>query len=68
MGNWHIAIDGHGVHDNGLDHDAEKRLQQFVEQLLNDGHQINHASITVGGARNYVAATDEQPAHLKYLP
>ncbi|HWU23663.1 MAG TPA: hypothetical protein VN088_19145 [Nocardioides sp.] len=68
MGNWHIAIDGHGVHDNGLDHDAEVRLKQFVEQLLADGHQVHYASITVGGARKFAPATDDEPAHLKYLP
>lgn len=68
MGNWHIAIDGHGVHDNGLDHDAEQRLQEFVAQMLADGHQINHASITVGSARKVVPSTSEAPAHLEYLP
>jgi len=71
MGNWHIAIDGHGVHDNGLDRDAEQRLQRFVEQLLADGHQVHHASITVGSARRVVAehtGTDDVASHLEYLP
>lgn len=68
MGNWHIAIDGHGVHDNGLDHDAEQRLKQFVEQLLADGHGVHSATITVGSARQYVASSEDAPAHLKHLP
>lgn len=68
MGNWHIAIDGHGVHDNGLDHDAEARLREFVTQLVDDGHQVHHATITIGGARQYVPSSEEAPAHYKYLP
>ena len=68
MGHWHIAIDGHGVHDNGLDHDAEQRLQQFVKQLLDDGHAVHHASITVGSARVAVPSSSDAPAHLKHLP
>lgn len=68
MGNWHIAIDGHGVHDNGLDHDAEQRLKTFVEQLIADGHGVHHASITVGSGRQYVPSTEDAPAHLKHLP
>ena len=68
MGNWHIAIDGHGVHDNGLDHDAEVRLQEFVAQLVKDGHAVHHASITIGSARKVVPSSQESPAHLVYLP
>jgi len=69
MGNWHIAIDGHGVHDNGLDHDAEQRLATFVEQLLADGHQVHHASITVGSARALqLQPTDGLPAGYRVLP
>lgn len=66
MGNWHIAVDGHGVHDNQLPHDAEQRLKEFVAQLLDDGHQVHHASITIGSARKYVPS-GEAPAHLEYL-
>jgi hypothetical protein len=51
MGTWVINVQGHGVHDNGLDHDAEQRLKQFVEQLRTDGHEILDATITVGGIR-----------------
>lgn len=68
MGNWAMTIEGHGVHDNGLDRDAEARLSEFVGQLLKDGHQVHHAAITVGGVRELVPATDEEPAHYRYQP
>lgn len=68
MGNWHIAIDGHGVHDNGLPHDAEVRLEEFVQQLLADGHAVHNATFTVGNARTYVQGNSERPAHYKNLP
>lgn len=66
MGTWAINIQGHGVHDNGLDHDAEQRLQQFVEQLLADGHQVLDATITVGGIRQIVPSSQDAPAHFVY--
>lgn len=68
MGNWHIAIDGHGVHDNGLDHDAEQRLKKFVEQLLADGHQVHNATITVGSARRFVQGGEENSSYYQNLP
>lgn len=51
MGQWMIHVEGHGVHDNGLPHDAEERLRQFVEQMLADGHTIDKATIVVGSIR-----------------
>lgn len=68
MGNWTITIEGHGVHDNGVEHDAEARLAEFVGQLLKDGHQVHHATITVGGVRELVPGSSEQPAHYVYQP
>lgn len=68
MGNWVMHIDGHGVHDNGLDHDAEERLRQFVEQLLADGHQVNHATICVGAVRKVVPSSEDAPGHFVYQP
>ena len=66
MGAWHIAVDGHGVHDNGLPHDAEQRLTAFVEQLVADGHTVAHASITIGTGREYVASSPEHPAGYRF--
>jgi len=68
MGNWVMHIDGHGVHDNGLDRDAEQRLRQFVEQLLADGHQVHHATICVGAVRKVVPSTPDAPGHYAYQP
>jgi len=65
MGAWHLAVDGHGVHDNGLSHDAEQRFKELVEQLLKDGHTVHHASITVGSARK--VAIDGQHVQLEHL-
>lgn len=59
MGTWAINIQGHGVHDNGLDHDADARLKQFVEQLLKDGHEVLDATITVGGIRHALQVDGE---------
>jgi len=67
MGNWHISIDGHGVHDNGMDYDAEVRLKEFVDQLLKDGHAVHHASITIGGARK-LELDEHGKMDYRYLP
>lgn len=68
MGNWTMTIEGHGAHDNGVEHDAEARLAEFAAQLLADGHQVHHVTITVGGVRQLVPATPEAPAHYVYQP
>lgn len=68
MGNWSMHIDGHGIHDNGLDEDAEQRLTAFVEQLVADGHVVHNATITVGSARQYQPSSQDAPAHYKHLP
>lgn len=67
MGNWNISIDGHGVHDNGLEYDAEVRLKEFIAQLLKDGHAINHASITIGSARK-LEVDENGSVDYRYLP
>lgn len=68
MGNWVMHIDGHGVHDNDLEHDAEARLKQLVDQMIADGHTIHHATITVGPVRKVVPSTPDAPAHYVYQP
>jgi hypothetical protein len=67
MGNWQIQVEGHGVHDNGLGHDAEQRLKEFVEQLLADGHDHIRATFTLGSVREFVPATPDKPAGYRYL-
>lgn len=68
MGAWHIAIDGHGVHDNGLPHDAEQRVREFVEQLQTDGHAVHNVSVTIGSAREYVPSSTHAPGFYRELP
>ncbi len=51
MGQWNISIQGHGVHDNGHDDDAEVMTRAFVEQLEDLGHVVTSVHFTVGGGR-----------------
>jgi len=51
MGNWHIAIDGMGMHHNPNDsRDANKMASEFVQSLKKAGHSIYQATFTHGGA------------------
>jgi hypothetical protein len=61
MGNFHISIQGVGVHHNfkkGEDGkvigqnpaDADLLFKKFVEEMKSHGHNISFASITIGGA------------------
>jgi hypothetical protein len=67
MGNWHISIDGHGVHDNDMSYDVNERLRDFIAQLLNDGHVIHHTSLTIGGARK-LELDEHGRLDYRYLP
>ena len=51
MGQWNISIQGHGIHDNGRDDDAEAMTKEFVESLIENGHVVTEAHFTVGHAR-----------------
>lgn len=66
MGTWVMTIEGHGAHDNGLDHDANERLKQFVDQMIADGHEILNATITVGAIRQVVPSDSETPTHYAF--
>jgi len=33
MGNWQIVINGHGIHDNGIDGDADAVCGRFLAEL-----------------------------------
>ena len=45
MGNWHISIEGVGVHHNqALETDANKMAAKFVAELKRVGHTITKAS------------------------
>lgn len=62
MGQWNISIQGHGIHDNGLDHDAEVLTRAFVEQLEDAGHVVTSTHFTVGSARKLRAGPTEEEA------
>jgi hypothetical protein len=61
MGNWSMHIEGHGIHDNGKDEDADVMLREFTGKLASAGHQVHSATITIGAARELVNGDDTTP-------
>jgi hypothetical protein len=57
MGQWSMHIEGHGIHDNGRDDDADAMLKEFVARL-GQYHEISAATFTVGGIRDMRQATE----------
>jgi hypothetical protein len=51
MGNWAIHIEGHGIHDNGKDEDADAIMTDTVLTLRQAGHQVHAASFTAGSTK-----------------
>ena len=62
MGQWNISIQGHGVHDNGRDDDAERMTRAFVESLIEKGHLVTSVHFTVGEARRLVGPQESDYA------
>ena len=58
MGQWNISIQGHGIHDNGRNDDAETVTRAFVEQLEDLGHVVTSAHFTAGSARKLASPSD----------
>ena len=53
MGNWHISIEGIGIHHNkDNENDANVMAKKFVQDLKDANHQVNKASFTYGGSEN----------------
>ncbi len=50
MGAWTIVIQGHGIHDNGRDDDADAICQRFVDELAKS-QEIQLVHFTVGAGR-----------------
>jgi hypothetical protein len=49
MGQWTITVEGTGCHHNPANpQDADKMALQFVDELQNAGHFIEHASFIAG--------------------
>ena len=51
MGNWSMHIEGHGVHDNGIETDADSMLRDFAGQLRLKGHAVHLVSFAVGSVK-----------------
>jgi hypothetical protein len=63
MGNWHISIEGVGVHHNAnLSHDADRMAAVFVQQLIAAGHSVSKATFTYGGAESCAEPNGQAPA------
>jgi hypothetical protein len=54
MGQYSIHVEGHGIHDNGREDDADTMLRDFVERLGSAGHSIGSATFTVGATKELV--------------
>ena len=51
MGEWNITIQGHGIHDNHRDDDADAIYQRFLAELQ-ISQEIQVARFTVGSSRD----------------
>ena len=60
MGHWSMHIEGAGIHDNGLDGDAEAMLREFVSKLAAH-HQVHSATFAVGSIRELLNADETTP-------
>ena len=61
MGHWSMHIEGGGIHDNGLDEDADAMLRVFAGKLADAGHQVQSATITAGHTKELLNADETTP-------
>lgn len=61
MGNWSMHIEGHGIHDNGRDDDADAQLRVFAGKLADSGHDVHLATFTSGATKELLNADDTTP-------
>jgi hypothetical protein len=54
MGEWTISIQGHGIHDNGREDDADAILARFVAEL-EKSQELQSVHFTVGYRRDILA-------------
>jgi len=57
MGNWHIAIEGTGIHHNKDEHDVNVLLGEFLK-VLSQHQSIERVSLTYGGRQVYFGDDD----------
>lgn len=51
MGNWVMHVEGHGIHDNGREDDADSMLKEFAGSLRAAGHEVHAVSFATGTVR-----------------
>jgi hypothetical protein len=59
VGSWTLHAEGHGIHDNGRQDDADAMFEKFIADLRAAGHVVNRASVTVGVRRSTHSASVE---------
>ncbi len=52
MGEWTIVIQGHGIHDNGRDDDADAICQRFADELAKS-QELQSVHFTAGARRQF---------------
>lgn len=50
MGEWTMVVNGHGIHDNGREDDADALLEKFISDLQRS-QQVDSVQFTVGTSR-----------------
>jgi hypothetical protein len=72
MGHWVIHIEGHGIHDNGREDDADSMARDFAGKLRVAGHDVHAVSFTSGATKTLpVASTgsvEAPPEDYQYRP
>ena len=72
MGNWSMHIEGHGIHDNGREDDADSMLRDFAGQLRIAGHAVHLVSFTSGALKTLPVSTtgsvEAPPGDYEYRP
>ena len=71
MGNYVIILEATGPHHNGQPYDADQLIATFVAALKQNGHSIQHASLTYGARQMNVwddqAIPTEEPITIQPL-
>ncbi len=60
MGEWTIVIQGHGIHDNGRDDDADAICKWFVDELAKT-QEVQQVYFTVGSRRSMRVPAKGEP-------
>lgn len=68
MGSWHIAVQGVGAHNNkDYPQDADRMTEEFVQKLVDAGHQVESATFTHGGKVSFSVVHDNESVPSSYI-